>query len=255
MRNFLKRCYLIYAATVFFGLFILLIPLFLVAILFNSPKFAVSLNRYWGKIFYILIGISTAVENKHLLDRKSTYIFCPNHFSFLDITLMPILGIPFKFVGKVSISNIPVFGYFYKKFHITVDREKLKDRYATYQKSLDALKNGHSLTVFPEGGIQTAHTTQMSRFKEGPFKMALETGIHLVPITLPDNWFILPDDGNFLLRWKRRSRLIIHDPIDPAEYSMDNIKEFQEVVRHKIQTELDRQNSGMKNNQRVYSSL
>lgn len=233
---------MIYSAVVFFGLFILLIPLFSIAILFNWPTFAISLNRYWGKLFYTFIGISTRVENKHLLNKKSTYIFCPNHFSFLDITLMPILPMPFKFVGKVSISKVPVFGYFYRKFHITIDREKLKDRYATYQKSLAALKAGHSITIFPEGGIQEAHTTQMSRFKEGPFRMAIETGIFLVPITLADNWYILPDDGKFLMRWKRNCRLVIHDPVDPANYSLSTIKDFQNDVREKIQKELDRLN-------------
>lgn len=242
MKNAFRRVYLIYSAVVFFSLFVCLIPLFLVAIWFNLPTFAVSLNRYWGKLFYTLIGISTQVENKHLLDKKTTYIFCPNHFSFLDITLMPLLPVPFKFVGKVSISAIPVFGYFYKKFHITVDREKLKDRYATYHKSIDALKKGHSLTVFPEGGINTSHTYTMSRFKEGPFRMAIETGVPLVPISIIDNWAILPDDEKFQMWWRRKSSLIVHPPIDPSKYSMATIKEFQEEVRETIQHELNRLN-------------
>ncbi|MEO9967763.1 MAG: lysophospholipid acyltransferase family protein [Reichenbachiella sp.] len=243
MKNALRRCYLIYSIAVFFGLFIFFIPLFSIAALFNLQSFAVSVNRYWGKLFYTLIGITTAVENKQYLDRKATYIFCPNHFSFLDITLMPILPVSFKFVGKVSITNIPIFGYFYKKFHITVDREKLKDRYATYHKSIEALKNGHSITIFPEGGIHSAHTTQLSRFKEGPFRMALETGVFIVPITIVDNWAILPDDGKFYMRWKRKSRLVIHQPIDPAKYSMSNLKEFQQDVRAVIQQEMNRLNS------------
>ncbi|SMD37864.1 1-acyl-sn-glycerol-3-phosphate acyltransferase [Reichenbachiella faecimaris] len=243
MINALRRSYLFYSSVVFFGLFILLIPFFSLAILFNLPTFAVSLNRYWGKLFYTLIGITTVVENKHYLDKKGTYIFCPNHFSFLDITLMPILPVPFKFVGKVSITNIPVFGYFYKKFHITVDREKLKDRYATYQKSVEALRKGYSLTIFPEGGIHASHSTIMGRFKEGPFRMAIETGACLVPITLADNWYILPDDGKFLMFWKRKNRLIIHEPIDPSNYSLSGIKDFQSHVRNQIQQELDRLNA------------
>lgn len=243
IKRILNRCFLIYSALVFFGLFFLFVPFFSLAVLFNAPKFAVSLNRYWGRLFYALVGVKVVVENKHLLNKKSTYIFCPNHFSFLDITLMPIVPVPFKFVGKVSISSVPVFGYFYKKFHITVDREKLKDRYATYKKSIEALENGHSLTVFPEGGIHVTHSTEMSRFKEGPFRMAIETGVPLVPVTLADNWYILPDDGKFLMRWKRKSRLIIHEPIDPANYSMSSLKDFQADVRKVIQKELNQLNA------------
>ncbi|MEP2025825.1 MAG: lysophospholipid acyltransferase family protein [Reichenbachiella sp.] len=242
MNKFLKRSYLIYTVIVFFGLFILLIPFLSLAIIFGFSTLAVSINQYWGKVFYVLIGISARIENKHFLNKDSTYIFCPNHFSFLDITLMPLLPKAFKFVGKVSIANIPIFGYFYKKLHITVDREKLKDRYATYRKSVEALGNGHSLTVFPEGGIHAAHTTQMSRFKEGPFRMAIETGAFLVPITLADNWYILPDDGQFLMNWKKECRLIIHQPIDPSKYNLSSIKKFQEDVHHIIQSELNRLN-------------
>lgn len=243
IRGFLKRCYLIYTIVIFFNLFLLLVPFFSIALLFNAQKMAVAINRYWGRLFYVLIGVKTVVENAELLDKKGVYIFCPNHFSFLDISLMPMVPVPFKFVGKVSISAVPVFGFFYKKFHITVDRNKLKDRYATYKKSLDALKSGHSLTIFPEGGIHVVHDVAMSRFKEGPFRMAIETGVQLVPVTLADNWDILPDDGKYLMKWKPRSRMIIHQPIDPSKYSLNNLKEFQNDVRQVIQDELNRLNA------------
>ncbi|MEQ9405752.1 MAG: lysophospholipid acyltransferase family protein [Cyclobacteriaceae bacterium] len=244
LNRFLNKAYLIYTALVFFGIFLLFFPFYLIAILFGTHQFALSLNRYLCYLFYTFIGMKIEVENKHLLDKKTTYIFCPNHFSFLDITSMPIIPVPFKYVGKDSLSSIPIFGYYYKKIHITVDREKLKSRYATYIQSVEALKKGYSLTVFPEGGINVANTTDLSRFKEGPFRMAIETGVQLVPVTLADNWQILPDDGKFHIRWKRKSRMIVHEPIDPSKYSLDQLKEFQTEVRDTIQTELNVRNAG-----------
>jgi 1-acyl-sn-glycerol-3-phosphate acyltransferase len=142
------------------------------------------------------------------------------------------------FVGKLSISKVPFFGYMFKRFHITVDRTKMREKYATYARSIAALKNGFSLAIFPEGGIRSNGTTQMGAFKEGPFRMAIEANTPLVPVTMLDNWHIFPDDGRFNF-FRRKCRMIVHDPISPSKYTIDQIKEFQEEVFTKIQTALN----------------
>jgi 1-acyl-sn-glycerol-3-phosphate acyltransferase len=216
-------------------------PIYYAADLLNKPKLGLKINHYWSHVFFFLIGIKMDIIQNKKLDKNINYIFCPNHFSFLDIAIMPFLPVPFKYVGKVSIARVPFFGYMFKKFHITVDRAKLRDRYATYTKSLKALLDGFSLTIFPEGGISSLKPPKMARFKEGPFRMALETGVSIVPITLADNWHIFPDDGKFYIR-RRKCRMVIHDPINPANYSIDKLKEFQDDVRLLIQTELNKLN-------------
>lgn len=161
----------------------------------------------------------------------------------MDIPIMAQIPIAVQFVGKESLSKIPGFGFYFRKFHITVNRESLRSSYAAFKESISSLKKNISLTVFPEGGISVGNTTELSEFKEGPFKMALKTGNHLVPVTIADNWRILPDDGEFLMRWKRVSRVIIHEPIDPAKYNLDTLIDFQEEVRSTIQEELNSRNS------------
>lgn len=243
LKRLRQRISLCYMAVAFLIVFSLLYPIFLLVILFNQKRFGLVLTRFWATFFYFLIGMKIEVENKHFLDKKSTYIFCPNHFSFLDITIMTQLPVPFQFVGKESLSKVPLFGYYFRKFHITVDRDNPRSSFVTFKESLRSLKEGTSLTVFPEGGINVANTKELSEFKEGPFRMALKTGVQLVPITIADNWRILPDDGEFLMNWKRKSRVIIHKPIDPSDYKTDSIDEFQEDVRNTIQSELDLRNA------------
>ncbi len=204
------------------------------------------MSRYWSGIFYLLMGMRIVVENKHYIDKKSTYIFCPNHFSFLDITTMTKMPIPFQYIGKESLSKVPLFGFYFRNYHITVDRDNARSSFLTFKESLKALKNGYSLTVFPEGGINVVNTKEMSEFKEGPFQMALKTGIHLVPVTIADNWRILPDDGKFDLKWKHKSHVIIHEPIDPSKYKSEGVQKFQDDVRDIIQSELDARNPDSK---------
>jgi len=75
--------------------------------------------------------------------------------------------------------------------------------------------------------------------------MAIETGVQLVPVTLPDNWHIFPADGKFYFR-RRKCRMIIHEPIDPTKYTMDKLKEFQDDVFELIQEELHALNNFVK---------
>lgn len=243
LKRILKKAFSIYTAFAFFLVFFTLLPLFFLFVITNQIKYGLNLTRYWAGFFYFLIGMKIVIENKHLLNKKSNYIYCPNHFSFLDITTMTQMPIAAQFVGKESLSKVPGFGYYFRNFHIMVDRDSLRSRYKAFKESVESLQKGFSLTVFPEGGINVTHSKELSEFKEGPFRMALETGVHLVPITIADNWSILPDDGNFMVNWRRKSRVIIHEPIDPSKYSIDTLNDFQAEVRDTIQRELDLRNS------------
>ncbi|MGL1888288.1 MAG: 1-acyl-sn-glycerol-3-phosphate acyltransferase [Reichenbachiella sp.] len=175
------------------------------------------------------------------LDKDDNYILCSNHFSYLDVAILPFFPLPFKYVGKVSIAKVPLFGYMFKKFHITVDRSTMRERYASFKASTQALNEGFNVAVFPEGGIKSASPPQMHKFKEGAFRMALETGTKIVPITLADTWHIFPLDDKFYFN-RRKCRIVIHDPIDPSKYSLDNLKQFQDDVYELIQNELNKLN-------------
>ncbi|PIB37441.1 hypothetical protein BFP72_06660 [Reichenbachiella sp. 5M10] len=232
------RIYGGYCLLLFVSTFALLFPLFVIADKCNRPKFGLILNHYWAHIFFFLIGVRMEITQKEKLDKSASYILCPNHFSYLDVAILPFVPIPFKFVGKISISKVPLFGYMFKKFHITVDRSKMRQRYASYQQSIDALTHGFSLAVFPEGGIKSVSPPTMHAFKEGAFRMAVETGVSIVPVTLADNWHIFPTDGKYFFR-RRKCRVIIHEPIDPRKYTLDNLKDFQNDVYNLIQNELN----------------
>jgi 1-acyl-sn-glycerol-3-phosphate acyltransferase len=194
-------------------------------------------NRWWAKALFTLIGIPFTVEYKGKLDDNKVYIFCSNHFSYLDIPAMALNQHNTIFVGK-DMEKVPVFGYMYTKLHITVDRTKLKSRYSSMIKTLEALDEGKSLVIFPEGGIVTEKDPVMGSFKDGAFRASIEKQISIVPVTIVYNWIILPPD-EFLLRWKPL-KVIFHEPIHPQEYSMENISGYKEKVKSIIASELDR---------------
>lgn len=234
----LRRLYSAYAVLVFVATFLIVLPVYLYADWFDKPRLGLIINHYWARLYFFLLGMPIEIEQKFDFDKNKNYILCANHFSFLDVAIMPFAPVPFKYVGKISISKIPFFGYMFKRFHITVDRGKVRSKYETYKKSINALVDGFSLAIFPEGGIRASEPPQMASFKEGPFRMAVETGVSLVPISFADNWHIFPADGSYFIN-RRKCRIVFHEPIDPDHYSLDTLNEFKEDVFNIIQKGLD----------------
>jgi 1-acyl-sn-glycerol-3-phosphate acyltransferase len=221
--------------TVLFALFFvpLLVPIFFP----TQHRWVGRLNRWWAHAFFRLAFIRYRVVVRGTLDPLAQYIFCPNHFSYLDI---PTLGLnPHNsiFVGKNDMEKIPLFGFMYGKLHITVDRAKLMSKFETYLKSLAALDEGKSLVIFPEGGIVTPRPPKMARFKEGAFRVAIQKQIPIVPVTIPHNWIILPDRKNLLLE-RGTVEVIFHPPIAVAGMTLDDLETLKTKVFQEIQAEL-----------------
>ncbi|MBK8290815.1 MAG: 1-acyl-sn-glycerol-3-phosphate acyltransferase [Flammeovirgaceae bacterium] len=125
----------------------------------------------------------------------------------------------------------------YSKLHITVDRSKLKSRMNTILKSLQAIDDGKSLVIFPEGGIISKNPPQMAPFKDGAFRAAIQKQIPVVPVTLPNNWIILPDREPMHLH-RGLIHVIFHEPIETTGYTLDHVEQLKNKVFEIIATEL-----------------
>ncbi|MFW5762024.1 MAG: lysophospholipid acyltransferase family protein, partial [Cyclobacteriaceae bacterium] len=169
------------------------------------------------------------------------YIFCPNHFSFLDIPVMAMVPVFSLYTGKESIKKVPLFGYMFSKIHIAIDRSTSKGRYEAYQKYEKAIDQGKSLIIFPEGGIWTEAPPKMSKFKDGPFKTAIIKQIPIIPVTIPYNWIILPDNGKYLFHW-HRCKAVYHNPIETNGMTMEQMEDLKQQVYQTIDAELKKHN-------------
>jgi len=226
MTNFFSRIYSIYAGMLFILSFILIFPFILICIwLPGWQKLGRKINQYWAKLYFSLIFLPIEIENHATLKKNQSYIFLANHFSYLDIPIMGFIPGDSMFVGKASISKVPLFGYYFRKLHIAVDRSNLKSRAETIRRSGSALENGTSIIIFPEGGIYTKNPPYMIPFKNGAFRLAIEKQIPIIPVTLSYNHLILPEDGKFLLH-RRKAKIVLHSEIYPsADETEKSLKE------------------------------
>jgi 1-acyl-sn-glycerol-3-phosphate acyltransferase len=238
----LRRIYSVYSLSLFALIFLILLPVFFVLIYTNKRHTLVfELHRVWAWLYFKLSFIPITKVYSDKLDMSKQYIFCSNHFSYLDIPAIGINKVRPIFVGKHSLGKIPLFGYMYRNIHITLDRENLKSRYSAMEKGGKELDKGQNLVIFPEGGIMSKHPPSMARFKDGAFRLAIEKQVPIVPVTIPYNWIILPDDGKLLLHW-HRNMVIFHDPIETSSLQMQDMEQLKKQVYEIIDSELQRRN-------------
>jgi len=100
------------------------------------------------------------------------------------------------------------------------------DSHRAFLRAASDLEKGISITLFPEGTI-LHNGPCIGRFKNGPFRLAIQAQVPVVPITFLDNWVLLPDD--FLKRTGRpgMSHVIIHEAIPTTgmtEADMETLK-------------------------------
>lgn len=237
----LRFLHTIYGFFIFSILFLLLFPFFFIPILFPSQfKWVGIINRWWAKAMFIFTFLPYSVKCEMRLDPTKNYIFCPNHFSYLDIPTMGLNPINTVFVGKNDMETIPLFGYMYKKLHITVNRTSLKSRVNTVLASMKAIDDGKSLVIYPEGGMLTTNPPQMCAFKDGAFRTAIEKQIAIVPVTIPYNWIILPDQKKIRLQ-AGKVKLIFHKPIETIGMTLEEVPQLKQLVFSTIDTELKKQ--------------
>jgi 1-acyl-sn-glycerol-3-phosphate acyltransferase len=167
---------------------IVLFPLLIISISREKwyPYFF-RLARFWAKFILIGMGFGYSIEREEKPDPKMSYMFVANHTSMTDIMLMLIaVKNPFVFVGKQELAKIPLFGFFYKRTCILVDRNSAKSRQAVFLRAQRRLKQGLSICIFPEGGVPEEHIL-LDTFKDGAFRLAINHRIPVVPITFYDN--------------------------------------------------------------------
>lgn len=238
----LRGIHATYAFLVFAVLFFIFFPLLLIPIALPAKWHLVGMfNRWWAKVFFFLTFFPVKVDCRFKMDSNQPYIFCPNHFSYLDIPAMGLNPHNSIFVGKNDMESIPLFGYMYRKLHITVNRSSLKSRHNTIIKSMQAIDEGKSLVIFPEGGIITTNPPFMHRFKTGAFRTAIEKQIPVIPVTIPYNWIILPDSKWLPVR--KTVKIIFHEPIATTGMTLDDLDHLTNTVFKVIQDELIKENN------------
>ena len=137
--------------------------------------------RMLSKILIYGMGFRLKFKANQNIDPSKSYMYCANHASLLDpFVLIALSKKPIVFVGKKELSKIPIFGFFYRRTVIMVDRSSFKSRKAVFEIAKKRLQNGVSMAIFPEGLVPTEDVV-LAPFKKGAFSLAIEFQIPIIP--------------------------------------------------------------------------
>jgi 1-acyl-sn-glycerol-3-phosphate acyltransferase len=217
---------------------LLMFPFLVLSILSEKgyPYFF-KMARIWSKFILYGMGFYYIVERERGLQNNRSYMIVANHTSMADIMLMlAIIKNPFVFVGKQELAKIPLFGFFYKRTCILVDRGNSKSRLEVFNEAQKRINRGLSVCIFPEGGVPDDESVLLDSFKDGAFRLAIEHQIPIVPITLADNKkrlsYTFFSGGPGLMRAK------IHSEISTVGVTLLERKRIREQVRDVIYSQL-----------------
>ncbi len=178
-----------------------------------------------------LAGIQVKVEGLDRLEAGRNYIFMSNHVSNVDPPILaPLIPPPRTSVlVKREVFRIPVLSRAMRMGSLVpVDRRNREAAIDSLRAAGDVLRSGISMMVFPEG--TRSPDGRLLPFKKGPFYLAIETGVPVVPVTILGTYEIMPK-GSFAIR-PGTATVIFHVPVQPAAFP--SREALMEAVRVKI---------------------
>lgn len=189
------------ANTVWLGITLIVSTFCLIFMLigFKIPTWA--LIKFWGVSGFALMGKKVRIEGLENMVGKTPYIMVSNHGSLFDIPAQALLqrklGV---WVAKSSLFKIPIFGHALGRgIAIPVDRSSLKGAQKALRKAVENTK-GHSILIFPEG--TRSSDGKIQRFKRGFMKIARESGLDILPVTLKGFFEFYPKKRFWIHPWE-----------------------------------------------------
>ncbi len=213
---------------------LIMLPFLLISIISEKgyPYFF-KMARIWAKFILYGMGFYYTVKREQKLIKGKSYMIVANHTSMTDIMLMlALIKNPFVFVGKKELVKIPLFGFFYKRTCILVDRNSSKSKNEVFKRAQSRLNQGLSICIFPEGGVPDDESILLDEFKDGAFRLAIDHQIPIVPIVFPDNKERF--SYTFLSGSPGRMRARILPFIETEGITIDHRKELKDQVRSVI---------------------
>lgn len=189
----------------------------------------------WGAYTGVrLAGVRVETEGLDRIDPKRAYIFMSNHVSNLDPPIqMPIIPSRTSVMVKKELFKTPILGYAMRiALLVPVDRGNRDAGIEAVRAAREVIAKGIHMFIYVEG--KRSFDGKLLPFKKGPFYLAMECGVPVVPVTIAGTHYAMPKK-RFAIK-PGRVRVIFHPPIEPRDFG--SREELMERVRTTIESGL-----------------
>jgi len=208
---------------------------------FGFPNLASRLfARSWARINSAVSLMSVQLDGAENIDTKQSYVIVANHQSLVDIyVLYGFLPIDIKWVMKQELRSIPMLGLACDMMgHIYIDRSNTEAALESIENARSRINGGISVVFFPEG--TRSRDGALGSFKRGAFRLAIDLGIPVLPVTIHETRHVLPSDSTELVPGE--VRLEILEPIPTEGLTVDDVHELSDRTRRAIARSLNDDN-------------
>lgn len=193
----------------------------------------------WSRFNGFFTPMFVNVERAENIQQGVSYIVVPNHQSLYDIFLIyGWLGLDIKWVMKKELRKIPGVGFGSAKVgHIFLDRSNQRAALQSLNEAKKKLVNGTCVVIFPEG--TRSKSGEIGSFKRGAFKLAMDIGLPILPVTINGTKNIMPAAAPLRLL-PGKAKLTIHKPVDISAYTEENMNSLMHEVKTTIESALEK---------------
>jgi 1-acyl-sn-glycerol-3-phosphate acyltransferase len=184
-------------------------PPIIVASLFDGGRTMLRLAPVWVRWILATFRVRIEVAGLENVPTHAPVILMSNHQSLVDIAAI-VLTLPrsqsWRFVAKRELTRVPIFGQaLVASGHVIIDRGDRERAVASLRRAAEIIRAGTTVIVFPEG--TRSPRGNLRTFKSGPFHLALEAQVPIVPVTVSGSQRITP-----------KGQLIVHHGVVKITY-------------------------------------
>jgi 1-acyl-sn-glycerol-3-phosphate acyltransferase len=181
-----------------------------------------------------LAGVRVQVIGLDKLDPARTYIFMSNHASNIDPPLLlPLIPRRTSVMVKKELFRYPILGKTMRLGSLVpVDRGDREAGIAAVRAAAEVIRQGINMTIYVEG--KRSPDGKLLPFKKGPFHLAMESNVPVVPLTISGSHTVMPK-GRFAIK-PGIVTVIFHAPIEPEDFGSREC--LTERVRRAIESGL-----------------
>lgn len=163
----------------------------MVVLPFRAGRSITAVAHRWARTVNRLCRIDVRIDG---LDRSldaPAYVVVANHTSHCDLlALYATIPLDMRPVAKRELGWIPVFGWVLRAgVAIMIDRGNRQKARASIERAARTIRGGRSVLMFPEG--TRTPPGELGPLKQGPFHLALEAGVPMLPVGIVGSGDIL----------------------------------------------------------------
>jgi 1-acyl-sn-glycerol-3-phosphate acyltransferase len=189
----------------------------------------------WGCEWGVwLTGVRVETVGLDQLDKARSYIFMTNHVSNLDPPIqIPLIPRRTSVMVKKELFKTPILGQAMRIGSLVpVDRGNRDAGIEAVKAAKAVVHQGLNMTIYVEG--KRSFDGKLLPFKKGPFYLAIECGVPVVPITIVGTFYAMPK-ARFAIK-PGLVTVIFHPPIEPKDFG--SRESLMEKVRAVIESGL-----------------